>query len=76
MYNYYGAMEINIAVEANIIARTQEKQRVVLTNKESIIDGYFWAVTEAKYLEGSAVPFGSNVMTPTLNNNKDNIKRS
>lgn len=31
--------------------------------------GYFWAVTEAKCLEGSAVPIGANVMTPTLNNN-------
>jgi hypothetical protein len=29
--------------------------------------GYFWAVTEAKVLEGSAVPIGSNRVTPTLN---------
>ena len=28
--------------------------------------GYFWAVTEAKIIEGSAVPRGSNVITPTL----------
>jgi len=27
--------------------------------------GYFWAVREAKVIEGSAVPIGSNVMTPT-----------
>lgn len=27
--------------------------------------GYFWAVTEAKYIEGSAVPMGSNHLTPT-----------
>lgn len=32
--------------------------------------GYFWAVTEAKVIEGSAVPIGSNTMTPTRNNNK------
>jgi len=28
--------------------------------------GYFWAVTEAKAIEGSAVPIGSNKITPTL----------
>lgn len=31
--------------------------------------GYFWAVQEAKLIEGSAVPMGSNWMTPTLDNN-------
>lgn len=35
--------------------------------------GYFWAVTEAKVIEGSAVPIGSNWITPTLSvENKDN----
>jgi len=29
--------------------------------------GYFWAVREAKVIEGSAVPIGSNRITPTLN---------
>lgn len=28
--------------------------------------GYFWAVTEAKVIEGSAVPMGSNWVTPTI----------
>lgn len=28
--------------------------------------GYFWAVTEAKIIEGSAVVKGSNIITPTL----------
>ena len=28
--------------------------------------GYFWAVTEAKVIEGSAVVVGSNTITPTL----------
>lgn len=28
--------------------------------------GYFWAVTEAKMVEGSAVPIGSNYATPTI----------
>lgn len=27
---------------------------------------YFWAVTEAKAIEGSAVPMGSNFVTPTI----------
>lgn len=31
--------------------------------------GFFWAVTEAKLIEGSAVLFGSNWVTPTLENN-------
>jgi len=30
--------------------------------------GYFWACTEAKVREGSAVPIGSNYATPTLDN--------
>ncbi len=33
--------------------------------------GYFWYVTEAKVIEGSAVPLGSNWITPTLENNKN-----
>jgi hypothetical protein len=28
--------------------------------------GYFWAVLEAKIIEGSAVPIGSNPITPTI----------
>jgi len=37
-----------------------------VANKEDIQDGVFWAVTEAKLIEGSAVLFGSNPITPTL----------
>jgi len=38
-----------------------------IANKQDAIDqGYFWAVTEAKVIEGSAVPIGSNQATPTL----------
>jgi hypothetical protein len=33
--------------------------------------GFFWAVKEAKVIEGSAVPLGSNWITPTLDNNKN-----
>lgn len=38
-----------------------------VANKEEAEErGYFWAVTEAKIIEGSAVPIGSNTATPTL----------
>lgn len=37
-----------------------------IANKEMAESkGYFWAVREAKAIEGSAVPIGSNRMTPT-----------
>lgn len=37
-----------------------------IINKEQAEEkGYFWAVLEAKILEGSAVPIGSNELTPT-----------
>ena len=37
-----------------------------ITNKEEAdASGVFWAVTEAKAVEGSAVPMGSNPITPT-----------
>lgn len=38
-----------------------------VANKEDAIEaGYFWAVTEAKIIEGSAVVRGSNYATPTI----------
>jgi len=38
-----------------------------VVNKEFAEEmGYFWAILEAKVIEGSAVPRGSNVITPTL----------
>jgi len=37
-----------------------------IANKEAAIaQGYYWPVTEAKCVEGSAVPIGSNTITPT-----------
>ncbi|MCF8218774.1 MAG: hypothetical protein K9J21_07305 [Bacteroidales bacterium] len=42
-----------------------------IANKElAEYKGYFFAVREAKLIEGSAVPIGSNTATPTLNNGK------
>ena len=41
-----------------------------IANKEQAIEnGMFWYVTEAKVIEGSAVPLGSNWITPTEDNN-------
>jgi hypothetical protein len=35
-------------------------------NQDAIADGYFWAVTEFKLLENSAVLLGANILTGTL----------
>ncbi len=48
-----------------------EKYYPKIVNKEEADGrGYFYVVKEAKVIEGSAVPLGSNFATPTLNNNK------
>ncbi len=39
----------------------------IVNKAEAEALGYFWAVHEAKIIEGSAVPIGSNTITPTLN---------
>ena len=47
-----------------------DKYYPLIANKEDVDEnGYFWAILEAKLLEGSAVLFGSNWVTPTLENN-------
>lgn len=38
----------------------------IANKKDADAAGYFWAVKEAKVIEGSAVPLGSNWATPTL----------
>ena len=44
-----------------------EKYYPMIINKERADDlGFLWAVKEAKVIEGSAVPLGSNVITPTM----------
>lgn len=46
---------------------TYDKYINEIVNKAEVEeDGYFWAVTEAKLIEGSAVPVGSNQATPVL----------
>lgn len=43
-----------------------DKYYPVIANKDDVDQvGYFWAVTEAKLIEHSAVVFGSNKITPT-----------
>lgn len=45
---------------------TWDKYIDKIANKAEVEDaGYFWAVSEAKAIEGSAVPLGSNIITPT-----------
>lgn len=40
--------------------------------KDAEAQGFFWAITEAKIIEGSAVPMGSNHVTPTLSTEEKN----
>lgn len=44
----------------------------VVNKEDADARKYFWAITEAKLVEGSAVLFGSNSITPTLDNNVKN----
>lgn len=39
---------------------------LIINKKDAERVGYFWAVLEAKAVEGSAVVFGSNPITPTI----------
>ena len=39
---------------------------MVVNQDDALNQGYFWAVTEAKLIEGSAVVLGSNNVTPTI----------
>lgn len=51
---------------------TYQKHIDNILNKDEVEkNGYFWAVYEAKVREGSAVPLGSNYITPTLSRSKD-----
>jgi hypothetical protein len=39
---------------------------IIANRKDAETQGYFWVIQEAKLMEGSAVVFGSNRATPTL----------
>jgi hypothetical protein len=47
---------------------------MAINPEKALEDGFFWVVTEAKVIEGSAVPLGSNSMTPTISNNIEPLK--
>ena len=65
-------VQMNLAINSEAEWNKEEKEvwdkyYPVIANKEAADQkGYFWAVTEAKIIEGSAVVFGSNFATPTL----------
>jgi hypothetical protein len=48
----------------------------VVNQAEAEKSGYFWAVTEAKCIEGSAVVNGSNFVTPTQSLKQENKEQS
>jgi len=59
-----------------------EKYEQYVVNREALdVNKYFWAVLEAKVIEGSAVPNGSNWATPTTstkgfqNNKSEQLKQ-
>jgi len=71
-----GMRYVNLELAINSEADYDKEYKVVwdkyyndIANKEVADErGYFWAVTEAKIVEGSAVVMGSNTATPTLEN--------
>lgn len=66
-------VSLDLAMDSNAKGDSEEKaiwdkHIESVGNKQDAIDqGYFWAVSEAKVIEGSAVPIGSNQITPVLN---------
>lgn len=52
-----------------------EKYFPMIANQEqALTNGYFWAVPEAKLIEGSSVPLGSNTITPAIAVNSTSLK--
>ena len=51
--------------------KTYKKYIDRIGNVEAVKEGVFFAITEAKVLEGSGVSLGSNHVTPTLSNNSE-----
>jgi len=62
-------VKLDLAINEN---DTEEKQiwdryiNLIANKQQAINQGFFWAVTEAKMFEGSAVVRGSNDATPTI----------
>ena len=70
------AMAINSSDDAYITEKAvwDKYYPEIANNKEADSTGYFWAVTEAKVIEGSAVPMGSNPITPTISIKNEPLK--
>ena len=66
-------IKLDLAIDSDAEWDKEEKEiwdkyiNDVANKEEAESQGYFWAVTEAKIIEGSAVPVGSNKFTPILN---------
>lgn len=67
---YYVKMDIAINDEdyPNEYEAWKKYYSQIANNEIADEKGYFWYVLEAKIIEGSAVPIGSNSATPTLDN--------
>lgn len=69
-------VQIKLAVNSKKDSHKNEKEvwdkyvTDIANKEEAEKRGYFWAVLEAKAIEGSAVVIGSNRITPTLARNK------
>lgn len=66
-----GLLYINIELAINDEDCEKEmdfwnKYAPLAINQDALADGYFWVVSEYKLMENSAVLFGSNILTPTL----------
>lgn len=63
---------LHLAINSDSLDHKEQKEvwdkyaDLVVNIKDAEAQGYFWAVTEAKIIEGSAVVRGSNIVTPTL----------
>jgi len=61
-----------LAINSDSNTNIEEKEiwdkyiETVINRKEAEAKGFFWAVTEAKIIEGSAVVKGSNIFTPAI----------
>lgn len=61
-----------LAINSDSLEHKEQKEvwdkyaDMVVNIKDAEAQGFFWAVTEAKVIEGSAVVRGSNIVTPTL----------
>lgn len=73
-----GMQYVQVEMAINSESKNDEKEKATwdkyinqVANKEEVEeDGYFFAVTEAKVIEGSAVVLGSNRATPTISAGK------